>query len=212
VGRPGLGALVVVALLGACAVLVADVRPAAACSCAAGGDPAAVDRADVVFTGTWVDTVGAGGLATGTSTDPVRLLFDVERVHRGEAYERQSVVTAADPGSCGLALDGPGPFLVFARSSAGAADPEPVEGELVADLCGGTRPLAAAPLPAGLDAEGVAPLAGSSPTGGTRSETPILALAMGAVFGATAVLLARRLRQLRRSDRGRPPEPPDDAG
>jgi hypothetical protein len=176
------------------------------------GDPAGLERADVVFTGTWVDTVGAGGLATGTSTDPVRLVVDVERVHRGEAHERQSVVTAADAGSCGLELEGPGPFLVFARTSADAAGPDPVEGELVADLCGGTRLASAAPVPAGLDPEGVAPLPGTSPIGGTRSETPILALAMGAVFGATAVLLARRLRQLRRSDRDPPPDPPDEVG
>jgi hypothetical protein len=63
---------------------------------------------------------------------------------QGQDDRPQTVLTARDGESCGLEIQGPGPFVVFATTTdsivTGAA-----EGELYANLCGGTRAVGAAP-------------------------------------------------------------------
>lgn len=102
---------------------VALVTPASACSCVrTADDPVLFDRAAVVFVGTVADDRRRGRTRT--------LTFAVERVFKGAATSQQQVRTHVEPATCGLALEGPGPFLVQAGDSTRG---------LVADLCGGTR-------------------------------------------------------------------------
>jgi hypothetical protein len=102
-----------------------------ACGCVyADDDPALVDLADVIFTGTVVGDRRLGHSRTYT--------FEVTKVYKGSAYAEQRVQTSAQRPACGLDLDGSGPFLVF-------ADYAP-SGVLLANSCGGTTD---APAPAG---------------------------------------------------------------
>ena len=135
-----------------------------ACSCATFTDQEAFDHADVVFTGTLVEIVTPPG-DTYASTDPERFVFDVQRVYKGEAVDPQTIVTARDGASCGLEIQGRGPFLVYAMSTdsivTGAADRE-----RYSNLCSGTRAVADAALPAGFGAgRAPTPLAPSSDNG-----------------------------------------------
>ena len=94
-------------------------------------DPALVDLAEVIFTGTVIDVRSLGYNRTYT--------FAVTRVYKGSAYAEQRVQTASQDGACGLDLNGSGPFLVL-----GGYAPN---GTLLANSCGGTtRPPAPAEL------------------------------------------------------------------
>jgi hypothetical protein len=194
--------LVVGSTAGVLVALVAGARPALACDCGSMGDVAALEHADVVFSGEWVASVPPSPPPFGPSDAEIRYVFAVDAVHRGEAFEHQSVLTRRGGVSCGLELDGPGPYLVFARTTSWPGEPVPAPGELVADLCGGTRPLAIAPLPVEL-AVADAPRAGASPTSGESDRDLLWTLAVGAALGASVVMGVRALRQLRR-------RPPDD--
>jgi hypothetical protein len=99
--------------------------PASACSCVRPADaPVLFEQAAVVFVGTVVDDRRRGSTRT--------LTFAVERVFKGAATSQQQVRTHVEPATCGLALEGPGPYLVQA---------DDVARGLVADACGGTRPI-----------------------------------------------------------------------
>lgn len=141
---------------------------AAACSCAALGDAEAFDSAPAVFRATVMERRDEHGSRLRSTADPVRYVFTVDRVYKGDVYATQSVVTAAGGPSCGFELSGPGPFLVFTRDRAvtGQAFSHGVlDGEFVSNLCSGTRRVTAAdPVPASFGA-GHPPLAGSSPIG-----------------------------------------------
>jgi hypothetical protein len=147
--------------------------PASACSCVyAPEDPVHLDRATVVFVGTVADDRRRGSTRT--------LTFAVQRVFKGAATSQQQVRTHVEPATCGLQLEGPGPFLVHAREGAHS---------LVADACGGTRPTTRPagqeggylPLPGGGPPDDVAPAVGAAGV-----------VAAIAVVGLTVALVRRR--------------------
>jgi hypothetical protein len=148
--------------------------PASACGCVyAAEDPIQFERAAVVFVGTVVDDRRRGSTRT--------LTFAVERVFKGAATSQQQVRTHVEPATCGLQLDGPGPFLVHAGEGARS---------LVADLCGGTRPTVRSAAQGG----GYPPLPGGGPPGdvGPALEAVgvVAAIAVGGIV-VTAVLRRR---------------------
>jgi Tissue inhibitor of metalloproteinase len=123
-------------LLGLLAVLLFAWGPATAahaCSCAESAPAQHFADADAVFTGRLLQrSVDHPDRPTASSSDPARHVFEVEVVLKGTAHTRQAVFSAASGASCGLELDGEGPFVVFARQ----------DGDRYrADLCGGTTAL-----------------------------------------------------------------------
>jgi hypothetical protein len=170
-------------MLGAAAVAVGPARPAAACSCVQMTEQEAFDQAGAVFAAELIDVIFPPPRAIESSGRPVRLIFEVDTVFKGQAHEVQSVVTAADGISCGLGGSRPGRYLVFAE--AGRASRAEV-GELRASTCGGTRALDAlgtVPIDFG---EGTAPEHGSSPIGGLRATDTTSAPAAYAATPATS--------------------------
>jgi len=186
-------------VLVSCALLLAGwvaAPPASACSCAGGSTAGHLQRADAVFTGTLLSREvhhPAGGLAS--SADPAVHVFAVEAIHKGTAEAEQQVVSADSGASCGLELAGDGPFLVFATDPAGAP-----EGQLAADLCGGTAPLtpALAAEVHDLTGAGPAPPGPEAPLPGPLPEpAPIGMAAEGASAGtAWALVLGTALLTL----------------
>jgi hypothetical protein len=128
-----------VLVLGALVLLTAGwvVAPSAwACSCAPATTAEQVKRADVVFTGTLVSREVVHPVpGTVGSDDPAVHVFAVDTVLKGTAAAQQQVVSADSSASCGLELSGDGPFLVHATDPPGGP-----EGQLTANLCGGTAP------------------------------------------------------------------------
>lgn len=158
----------------------------AAASCAGLTESELYEIADVVFTGSIAGDETAG--------DRRRIVFDVERVYKGQASSRQVVVTAAARGLYGIdGVAGSGSFVVLGRYGGGT---------VVADLCGGSRP---GPAPAGFG-PGRLPEPGTSGYVGPWWPTwtgPLLSV------GLLALLLGWYLRRLRRGGRrNRPPAPP----
>jgi hypothetical protein len=166
---------VLVALLLAVLGSFALAPPAAACSCTRPTeDRALFDEAAVVFLGTVVDDRSRGRTRT--------LTFAVERVFKGAATSLQQVRTDVSTASCGLGLEGTGPFLVQADDTGRS---------LVADLCGGTRPAMRSAATGG----GYAPLPGGGPpSDGTAWEEvgTALAFVLGGLVVGAAVVVARR--------------------
>ncbi len=175
------------------AVLVLPIRAerAWACSCAGFTDAEAFDVSGAVFLGELVER--REPTVVGSSAADVRLVFAVERVFKGEVHATQSVVTAAFGASCGLEITGPGPHLVFGR-------PRGTSTEVDADLCGGTRTLAADPVPEAFGA-GTAPFGGSSEIGNDRSGLWIVSAAGVVVIAVSAALIAVALWVHRRTQR-----------
>lgn len=126
--------------------VVLPAPPAAACSCAIGTDDEAIERADAVFSGRLLDRKDPGFLSGGSSADFSTLRFEVDAVYEGDVAIDQVVVTEQSGASCGLEIEGEGPFLVFAQAS--HYDQEVPDGAVYAGLCGGTRPLAEGNVPA----------------------------------------------------------------
>lgn len=106
--------------------------PALACSCAPMTDAEYVDNADVVFAGTLLDREEPRSSPIISSDDPVTLTFAVSEVYKGQVGAMAQVRTASSGASCGLEIEGEGPFLVFTTFD---------ENGLTASLCGGTRDL-----------------------------------------------------------------------
>jgi Tissue inhibitor of metalloproteinase len=127
--------LSVVAALSAVTGVVGLAAPAHACSCAVASQAEHFQDADVVFTGRLVDRQEPPWRPVMSSGDPAALTFEVSRVYRGEAERLQVVETAMSGASCGLVIDGQGPFLVFTNHAPDGAT-------LTASLCGGTRAIA----------------------------------------------------------------------
>lgn len=205
--RRVLHAFAVVALAATVLVLAATARPASACSCATarGDDAGAFARADAVFSGVLTEVRTPAGDQY-SSADPQRFIFEVDRVYKGDVFARQSVVTARGGASCGLEVSpGVGAILVFGRAGRDQWIKSD-EGEVVADLCGGTRYFID-PVPASFG-EGALPQAGSSPIGDApaarsfadratagSSTTWVLAL----IAGTLAVWLGARVLARRRA-------------
>lgn len=136
-------------------------RSVSACSCVGFTDGEAFAASDTVFTGVLLEIQTPPGDSY-SSTDPERFVFDVEEVYKGKAFARQSVVTARESGSCGLELEGSGPFVVFARVETDGIVGGAAEGEVYSGLCSGTRALSGRAVPTGFG-EGRAPTS-QSPT------------------------------------------------
>jgi hypothetical protein len=133
--RRCLASLLLAALFSTVGVLVAS--PAAACSCAEANTAQHFANADAVFTGTLVSrTVTRPDWPMMGSGDPALHVFATDVVFKGEVHEKQGIVSAADSASCGLALSGTGPFVVFA-----SRDPDLPDGQYRAGACGGTGQL-----------------------------------------------------------------------
>jgi hypothetical protein len=192
--RPHAVRLVVVGLLATSFTVLIDASPASACSCAMFTDTEAVASADAVFTGTLVDTIEPRRWLIASSGDAVRLVFDVDRVFKGEVHARQTVLTARDSDSCGLGGMDPGTHLVFAHARVDFIDGAD-DDDLQSGSCSGTRSLASGELPDALGAP-YAPRPGSSSDAGGTSST-VIAVAATSVAGATlaAVWLRRRSRR-----------------
>ena len=155
----------------------ASPQRAFACSCVyERDDPALIERAEVIFSGTVTKNRVRGQTRT--------LTFIVDRVYKGSAYATQTVTTAAQVPACGLELTRSGPYVVFAQRTGSPGD------VLEANSCGGTR---AAPIAADLG-PGQTPTVGRSRTGGL----PWLAPAgvgvglLGAGIGLAIVIRHRR--------------------
>jgi len=105
---------------------------ASACDCQGPAtDAAAIELSDAAFTGTLVGRIDPDPLVT--SADPVRYVFDVELVHKGEVGARVEVESAWSGASCGATIAADQPMFVVAR----------VEGDrLTTAQCSGTRPVA----------------------------------------------------------------------
>lgn len=180
-----------VALLLGLIVVTAGGSTASACSCASLTDEEAFAAADAVFTGALID-VEELSQASFSSIDPQRFVFEVDAVFKGAAGVRQTIVTAREGASCGLEITGSGPFAVFATNDdyiTSGAGP----GELYANLCGGTRPLAESALPA-VFGQGRRPTQVIAETGADSETTTWLIPAAGAllVVGAVVAVWSRR--------------------
>lgn len=136
-----LRSLVAVLALSVAVVVVGPAPPVMACSCAAITDAEAAEASDAVFVGTLVDVERPPPAESRSSTDPATYTFAVSEVLKGDAAERQEVVSEVWGASCGLELRGDGPFLVFATTTSSGWSPRPGPGQYFAHLCGGTRPL-----------------------------------------------------------------------
>lgn len=126
-------ALVTVAAAGLLQLVsVLGAAPALACSCAPMTDEEYVENADVIFTATLLgrEDPEPGPDGTMSSMDPATLTFAVSEVYKGQVGKTAQVRTATSGASCGLEIEGEGPFLVFTEFG---------DDGLTASLCGGTR-------------------------------------------------------------------------
>jgi hypothetical protein len=143
--------VVVAVLLAAGVGLVVSAEPAVACSCAGLSDEEAFAAADDVFVGTVASVPTFPSEGPWSTADPAEWVFDVESVYKGTVTARQSVWTPLSGASCGLELPaGNATVVVFATDEDDGltrGDP-PADDPMYASLCGGSRALAAASIPA----------------------------------------------------------------
>jgi hypothetical protein len=122
--------LILAALISAGGLVLLTPTAAQACSCARGDAATYAAWADVVFTGTLVETTPPPDRPIMSSGDPATYSFDVDRVHQGEVGPAAEVRSAVSGASCGLEGMRTGSrYAVFATRDAG----------LWANLCSGTR-------------------------------------------------------------------------
>jgi hypothetical protein len=191
--------VLLVVLTSTALAVLADVRPAAACSCVGIDDEEALTLADVAFVG---EVRSVDFPDSGYSAAEATVWFDVTQVYAGEAYADQPVQTAQDSASCGIELRHlDGPVLVFAERTDGGRD---LAGQLLrAGLCGGTRETSNAPVPtdwvAARPIDGVAatPVDGSGASGSESSVVPIVVAvaAIALVAGLASALVINRSRR-----------------
>jgi hypothetical protein len=154
-----LSTIVALLVLGSGTVVVAG--PAYACSCAGGTDADAFASADAVFVGEALERRDPLGAVS--SAEAATYVFEVSTVYKGDVRRKQAVLTPVSGASCGLEIPGEGTFVVFANraEASGLLDnAAPGPGDLMANLCGGTRAVDEAPV--ALDAAARAPAEGSS--------------------------------------------------
>lgn len=181
-----------VSLVGALAIALTPALGAtwaSACSCAMQSDAEQAGRAQAVFAGTLVGTDKPKRITS--SIDPVTYTFAVSKVFKGDVATEQPIRSVVDGASCGLELDGTGPFLVFAE-----ADPKNPS-TLRANLCGGTRPLGTGADPVlGAGSEPVAvPIVAVAESG---DDPHAALLALGGLLGLVAAVgLVLELRRRR---------------
>ena len=162
-----------------------------ACSCAELTDRQAFESADTVFTGALLGTeLGSDAGPVYSTGDPERFFFDVDKVFKGDATSRQTILTARDGASCGLEIGGRGPFVVFAYRQGDDIVGGAVDGELHSDLCSGTRAVSAGDLPASFG-EGRSPEPSKSTDTQARLDDAIAVWLVALVLAATGLLGAR---------------------
>ena len=177
---------------------------AQACSCVGFTDDEAFDAADVVFVGSVVGVDDPG--MVGSSLDPKRYTVQVSEVYKGEASERQDVVTAVEGASCGADLGG-GPWLVFGRAvvdgqESTEGEPDARTGDVRTSLCSGNRAVGVSVVPASFGsarAPVVAPdttLPTDAPTSGKNSTAGLLVLiGVVVIVGTGAIVLTLKYRK-----------------
>lgn len=107
---------------------------ACACSCMPNPNMAErVEKADVVFTGTAVDTKTNGRTKVVT--------FDVGTTFKGPAKTRQEIVTADNSAACGLEIEDKGEYLVFGSKGDQGLELAMSPDQYTASLCGGADPV-----------------------------------------------------------------------
>ncbi len=124
--------LVMRSLIGLSAAILALAlpSPAHACSCAEPPPPAlALQRAAAVFEGTAIAAIASDDGQT------ANVGLRVSRQWKGTPGETISVMTAANPATCGFPFESGKTYLVYA---------ETMNGQLAVSLCSRTRPIEAA--------------------------------------------------------------------
>jgi hypothetical protein len=179
-----------VVALGMSVFVLAGAQPAWACSCVPADFGAQAARADAVFSGRvaerdWLDDV----LNSSTWT------VAVDRVYKGQAQERQGIVTAASEASCGYEFVVGESYVVLAQR------PEASDSELATNLCSGTRLLSQRPVPASLG-PGTQPVADAGADGDASAAGRVVAVGAGVAGGLALVLWG--LTVLRRRGRSSP--------
>lgn len=177
--------------------LAVTATPAGACSCLAIDDIEAFSLADAVFTGAAVERH--------EPTDPLSsttLVFDVDHVYKGDVGARQEVSTPSSSAACGISPTDDR-MLVFATepgtTRAGSLDA--ADGQLVAFLCGGTRDVSTATVPAAFG-DGRAPAAADDGGDGGGMDTGVVAVLAGMLVLAAVAGVAATRRRLAHSPSG----------
>lgn len=177
---------------------------ARACSCVGFTDDEAFEAADVVFVGNVVDVDDPG--MVGSSLAPKRYTVEVSEVYKGEASERQDVVTAVEGASCGADLGG-GSWLIFGRAVVDGqesvdGEPDARPGDVRTSLCSGNRAIGVGVVPATFGSPR-APVASpettlptDSPTSDKNSTAGLLVLiGVVAIVGTGALVLTLKYRK-----------------
>lgn len=142
-------------LLVACAAVVPMVGagPATACSCGPPTDEQAFARSDAVFTGEVVATTRLPRTADtlGQEDGAVIRTVAVTRVFKSDLTRTLLVATRAGS-TCTTGFESGGPVLVFAHELQRPARLPYDHASSTTELCGGTRPLEARPVPASFGA------------------------------------------------------------
>jgi hypothetical protein len=181
---------------------LAAARPAAACSCVAASDERRLADSVAVFSGEVAGREGVGADLARPGDAASIWTFTVSRVFKGTLGPTVRVVSPLDGMSCGIELPSAGPALVFAQEPGGLVPPVPGIA-LAANLCNGTRSLAASPVPAsfGGGADPGRPAPAPSTARSTKAPEPPWAV-IGGTAGAVAlaaVLVVGRRRARRSS-------------
>ncbi|MGQ0626039.1 MAG: hypothetical protein ACT4PP_15505 [Sporichthyaceae bacterium] len=137
--------LVLVLATAALPMMSADAAPT--CMCRDSDELGNFERAGVVFKGT-VETVTSSAIkerGKPTQLSGRYYTFTPTKTYKGETVDPQTVFTAGDNASCGVDLDGSGPYLVFANipDREFARQYGLDRDGLTMSSCGGTRPIGA---------------------------------------------------------------------
>lgn len=181
--------ILVVAILGLTALVVAEPPPACACTCLPRDEPAEFERADTVLIGTLVEIHHSEDPSV-NPLESTALVFEVDTVHKGSATDIQTIRTAAHSPTCGWSGDIGAHYLILAKSSANG---------LRTDVCSGNRLVTGAPstpaTPTDPSGPAAPPTAGASGST-TSSEVPaILIAAVAATLLAVGILWRRTRRR-----------------
>jgi hypothetical protein len=107
---------------------------AVACSCIPQSDAKLRAQADAIFSGTVTARLDRNPGPSISSADPIEYTFAVERTAKGTVTDSQVVTSARDGATCGCSFPVGQRFAVYANRR---------DGVLWANVCGGSRPLAA---------------------------------------------------------------------
>ena len=187
VSRRSLRASLVVVLV-ASVLLVVDLRPALACSCAPPPPPAeAAEQHDAVFAGAVTDTRLEGREVDGDQIASI----EVAEVYAGDVAEVVEVSTAATGAMCGYGFEAGTEVLVYASQR--------VDGSLSTDLCTRTTTLDRAEEDLAALGDGSAPQAGEQirDAGSFWENADRIVLAAGTGLVLVAVLGVALLRRRR---------------